>query len=101
MCFLGTRLVKTLGSMLLMSYSGQGVSDESSSRVEQERVRKWDGLLKTDGRDWIYPNRIAFPIAFSMCFLGTRLVKTLGSMLLMSYSGQGVSDVIKDHQASP
>jgi divalent metal cation (Fe/Co/Zn/Cd) transporter len=40
-------------------------------------------------------------IALSMCFLGVRLVKTLGSMLLMSYSGQGVSDVIKDIEADP
>lgn len=40
-------------------------------------------------------------IAISMCVLGMRLVKTLGSMLLMSYSGQGVPDVIKDIGADP
>lgn len=40
-------------------------------------------------------------IAISMCVLGVRLVKTLGSMLLMSYAGQGVSDVIKDIEADP
>ncbi|KAJ5806490.1 uncharacterized protein N7503_004092 [Penicillium pulvis] len=40
-------------------------------------------------------------IALSMCFLGVRLVKTLGSMLLMSYSGPGVAEVIKDIEAEP
>jgi hypothetical protein len=40
-------------------------------------------------------------MALSMCFLGVRSVKTLGSMLLMSYSGPGVSDVIKDIEADP
>ncbi|KAL4899502.1 hypothetical protein BDW74DRAFT_163271 [Aspergillus multicolor] len=40
-------------------------------------------------------------IAISMCFLGVRLVKTLGSMLLMSYSGPGVSDVVRDIEADP
>lgn len=40
-------------------------------------------------------------IAISMCILGVRLVKTLGSMLLMSYSGQGVPEVIKDIEADP
>ncbi|KAL4956719.1 cation efflux family-domain-containing protein [Aspergillus filifer] len=38
-------------------------------------------------------------ISIAMCFLGLRLVKTLGSMLLMSYSGPGVPDVIKDIEA--
>ncbi|KAJ5551244.1 hypothetical protein N7535_000813 [Penicillium sp. DV-2018c] len=50
--------------------------------------------------DWL-DKLLSGTIAFSMCFLGTRLVKTLGSMLLMSYSGQGVSDVIKDIEADP
>ncbi|RJE25766.1 cation efflux family protein [Aspergillus sclerotialis] len=40
-------------------------------------------------------------IAISMCVLGMRLVKTLGSMLLMSYSGKGIPDVIKDIEADP
>lgn len=40
-------------------------------------------------------------IAISMCVIGVRLVKTLGSMLLMSYSGTGVPDVIKDIEADP
>ena len=40
-------------------------------------------------------------IAISMCVIGVRLVKILGSMLLMSYSGTGVPDVIKDIEADP
>ncbi|KAL4738017.1 cation efflux family-domain-containing protein [Aspergillus similis] len=40
-------------------------------------------------------------ISICMCFLGIRLVKTLGSMLLMSYSGPGVSDVLRDIEADP
>ncbi|KAJ9355661.1 hypothetical protein DTO280E4_6339 [Paecilomyces variotii] len=40
-------------------------------------------------------------IAVCMCILGTRLVKTLGSMLLMSYSGRGVPEVIKDIESDP
>ncbi|OQD78615.1 hypothetical protein PENDEC_c001G01751 [Penicillium decumbens] len=50
--------------------------------------------------DWL-DKLLSGTIALSMCFLGLRLVKTLGSMLLMSYSGQGVSDVIKDIEADP
>lgn len=44
---------------------------------------------------------LSVTISISMCVLGVRLVKTLGSMLLMSYSGPGVSDVIKDIEADP
>jgi len=40
-------------------------------------------------------------MAVSMCVLGVRLVKTLGSMLLMSYSGRGVSDVMRDIESDP
>ncbi|KAL3456888.1 cation efflux family protein family [Aspergillus heterothallicus] len=40
-------------------------------------------------------------ISVSMCIIGVRLVKTLGSMLLMSYSGPGVSDVVRDIEADP
>ncbi|GKZ39386.1 endoplasmic reticulum zinc transporter [Aspergillus brasiliensis] len=40
-------------------------------------------------------------ISISMCVIGVRLVKTLGSMLLMSYSGPGVSEVIRDIEADP
>ncbi|GIK04485.1 endoplasmic reticulum zinc transporter [Aspergillus viridinutans] len=44
---------------------------------------------------------LSVTISISMCVIGVRLVKTLGSMLLMSYSGPGVSDVIKDIEADP
>ncbi len=40
-------------------------------------------------------------IAISMCVLGVRLVTTLGSMLLMSYSGSGVPEVLRDIEADP
>ncbi|KAL9603038.1 MAG: hypothetical protein Q9219_001402 [cf. Caloplaca sp. 3 TL-2023] len=40
-------------------------------------------------------------IAVSMCFLGFRLVKTLGFMLLMSYAGNGVQDIIRDLETDP
>lgn len=50
--------------------------------------------------DWL-DKVLSGTIAISMCFLGVRLVKTLGSMLLMSYSGHGVSDVIKDIESDP
>ncbi|KAF7594678.1 Endoplasmic reticulum zinc transporter [Aspergillus hancockii] len=40
-------------------------------------------------------------ISISMCVIGVRLVKTLGSMLLLSYSGPGVADVIRDIEADP
>jgi Co/Zn/Cd efflux system component len=50
--------------------------------------------------DWL-DKVLSGTIAISMCVLGVRLVKTLGSMLLMSYSGQGVTEVIKDIEADP
>lgn len=34
-------------------------------------------------------------MAICMCLLGVRLAKTLGSMLLMSYSGAGLQDVVR------
>ena len=40
-------------------------------------------------------------IAISMCVLGFRLVKTLGFMLLMSYSGAGVAEVMRDIESDP
>ena len=40
-------------------------------------------------------------IAVSMCILGFRLVKTLGFMLLMSYNGPGVAEVIRDIESDP
>ncbi|EEP78518.1 hypothetical protein UREG_03364 [Uncinocarpus reesii 1704] len=43
----------------------------------------------------------ALAVAIAMCALGIRLVSTLGSMLLMSYSGPGVSNVMKDIVSHP
>ncbi|EER24866.1 Endoplasmic reticulum zinc transporter [Coccidioides posadasii str. Silveira] len=43
----------------------------------------------------------ALAVAMSMCALGIRLVATLGSMLLMSYSGRGVSSLMKDIASHP
>ncbi|KAI4214153.1 MAG: hypothetical protein LQ351_003238 [Letrouitia transgressa] len=40
-------------------------------------------------------------MAVSMCVLGSRLVKTLGLMLLMSYSGNEALDVIRDIECDP
>lgn len=57
-------------------------------------------LLSVSLYTWL--DRIfSLTIAFSMCALGVRLVKNLGSMLLMSYSGPGVSDVMRDISAHP
>ncbi|RAL07643.1 cation efflux family protein family [Aspergillus homomorphus CBS 101889] len=44
---------------------------------------------------------LSVTISISMCIIGVRLVKTLGSMLLMSYSGQGVTDVMRDIETDP
>lgn len=44
---------------------------------------------------------IASIMALSMCTLGVRLIKNLGSMLLMSYSGPGVSEVLQGISAHP
>jgi len=39
---------------------------------------------------------LALSMALCMIVIGVRLVKTLGSMLLMSYGGKGVSDVVRE-----
>lgn len=44
---------------------------------------------------------LSLTMAISMCVLGSRIVKTLGSMLLMSFSGHGVNHVMRDIQADP
>ncbi|KAI5301537.1 Endoplasmic reticulum zinc transporter [Ascosphaera pollenicola] len=48
---------------------------------------------------------LSLGVGFSMCALGIHLVKNLGSMLLMSYSGtdsgSGVSDVLRDIRSDP
>lgn len=40
-------------------------------------------------------------MACAMCFLGGLLVKNLGAMLLMSYNGPGVAEVLGDIEADP
>lgn len=42
---------------------------------------------------------LALSIAVSMIFIGVRLVKVLGSMLLMSYGGRGVQDAVHEIQS--
>lgn len=57
-------------------------------------------LLSIDMYVWL-DKILSGTIALSMCVLGARLVITLGSMLLMSYSGPGVSDVLRDIELDP
>lgn len=51
-------------------------------------------LLSLHAYTWI-DKALSATMAVSMCMLGIRLAKTLGSILLMSYSGPGVQDVIR------
>lgn len=44
---------------------------------------------------------LAFIVSISMCAMGVRLVINLGSMLLMSYAGAGVSGALRDIDAHP
>ena len=44
---------------------------------------------------------LSFTVAISMVALGWRLGWTLGKMLMMSYSGPGVSDVLYDIETDP
>jgi Co/Zn/Cd efflux system component len=50
-------------------------------------------LLSVRTYSWM-DKALSATMAVSMCAFGVRLAKTLGSMLLMSYSGPGVQDVI-------
>lgn len=43
-----------------------------------------------------FDSALGFTIAMAMVFLGSRLCHALGRMLLMSYSGGGVDDLVKD-----
>src|SRR2546423_7204925 len=52
-------------------------------------------LLSLDAYTWI-DKVLSLTIALSMCFLGVNLGRHVGSMLLMSYSGKGVPEVIRD-----
>ncbi|KAI9860744.1 MAG: Endoplasmic reticulum zinc transporter [Trichoglossum hirsutum] len=57
-------------------------------------------LLSVEMYVWL-DRLLSITIAVSMCVLGFRLVKTLGFILLMSYSGSGVSDVMRDIESDP
>jgi divalent metal cation (Fe/Co/Zn/Cd) transporter len=51
-------------------------------------------LLSLHAYTWI-DKALSATMAVCMCAFGVRLAKTLGSMLLMSYSGPGVQEVIR------
>ncbi|KAI9760096.1 MAG: Endoplasmic reticulum zinc transporter [Geoglossum simile] len=57
-------------------------------------------LLSVEMYVWL-DRLLSITIAVSMCVLGFRLVKTLGFMLLMSYSGSGVSEVMREIESDP
>ncbi|GAM33373.1 hypothetical protein TCE0_004r00223 [Talaromyces pinophilus] len=57
-------------------------------------------LLSVSLYNWL-DKLLSLSMAISMCVLGSRIVKALGSILLMSFSGNGVSDVMRDIQADP
>jgi Co/Zn/Cd efflux system component len=49
----------------------------------------------------IVDKMLSLSIAVSMLFLGVHLGKNVGSMLLMSYPGRGVPEVIRDIESDP
>jgi Co/Zn/Cd efflux system component len=55
-------------------------------------------LLSLHAYEWI-DKSLSLSIAVAMCFLGVHLGKNVGSMLLMSYSGKGVPEVIREIEA--
>lgn len=57
-------------------------------------------LLSIQVYTWL-DRALSGTMAISMCILGSRLVHTLGLMLLMSYSGKGVEDVLRDIETDP
>ena len=57
-------------------------------------------LLTVDAFGW-YDQAMSTAMAMLMCLLGYELVKTLGAMLLMSYSGGGVNEVLQDIEKDP
>jgi len=57
-------------------------------------------LLSFDMYTWL-DRGLSVTMALAMCLLGFQLVKTLGAMLLMSYSGTGVSEVLRDIETDP
>lgn len=57
-------------------------------------------LLSLHGYTWM-DKFLSNGMAVCMCILGARLAKTLGSMLLMSYSEPGVPEVLRTIRADP
>lgn len=57
-------------------------------------------LLELHTYEWV-DKVLSLSIAFSMLFLGVHLGRNVGGMLLMSYPGSGVNDVIRDIQTDP
>jgi Co/Zn/Cd efflux system component len=57
-------------------------------------------LLSLHAYTWI-DKVLSLSIAVSMLFLGAHLGKNVGSMLLMSYPGKGVTAVIQDIESDP
>lgn len=57
-------------------------------------------LLSLHTFEWM-DKLLSLSIAIAMLFLGVHLGKNVGSMLLMSYPGKGVSEVIKDIELDP
>jgi Co/Zn/Cd efflux system component len=57
-------------------------------------------LLSLHTYEWV-DKMMSMSIAMAMLFLGVHLGKNVGSMLLMSYSGKGVPELIKDIELEP
>lgn len=57
-------------------------------------------LLSFEAYTW-FDLALSMAIALAMCALGYQLVKTLGAMLLMSHSGTGLADVLRDIETDP
>lgn len=57
-------------------------------------------LLSLHTYEWV-DKMMSLSIAMAMLFLGVHLGKNVGSMLLMSYSGKGVSELIRDIEMEP
>lgn len=57
-------------------------------------------MLPIDVYTWM-DRVLSMAIASFMCTLGFQLVKGLGSMLLMSYTGDGIAEVLRDIESDP
>lgn len=57
-------------------------------------------ILSFDSYTWV-DRGLSTAMALFMCLLGFQLVKTLGAMLLMSYSGDGIAELLRDIETDP